>query len=180
MDIFQVIGNRRSIRKYKDIPVERQKIEQILDAARLAPSWKNQQCWRFLVLSDEGKRRAMLDAFPDDNPGKKALAQAPVVIVVCADQEESGIENGIEYYVADTAIAFQHLCLAAHALGLGSCWMGWYEEGAIRTALGIPDRFRVVGVTPLGYPDQEPKARPRKELSEIAFFEDWGKPYDNC
>jgi nitroreductase len=173
MDIFQVIKDRRSIRKYKDTPVELEKIEQVLDAARLAPSWKNMQCWRFLVLTDPDKRNRVLESFPDDNPGKKAIAMAPVVIVVCADPAESDVENGIEYFVADTAIAFEHLCLAAHALGLGTCWMGWYDESAIKRSLGIPEGIRIVGITPIGYPDQEPKARPRKELSEIAFFDVW-------
>jgi nitroreductase len=173
MDIFQVIRDRRSIRKYKDTPVERENIEQILDAARLAPSWKDMQCWRFLVLDDAEKRAKVLAAFPDDNPGKKAIAMAPVVIVVCADPRESGVENGIEYYIADTAIAFEHLCLAAHALGLGTCWMGWYNEEQIKRALAIPDDIRIIGITPLGYPDQEPKARPRKELPEIAYFNEW-------
>jgi nitroreductase len=173
MDIFQVIRDRRSIRKYKETPVEREKIEQVLDAARLAPSWKNLQCWRFMVLTDPEKRAKLLDSFPDDTPGKKAIGMAPVVIVVCADPSESDVENGIEYFVADTAIAFEHLCLAAHALGLGTCWMGWYDEARIKSSLGIPAAIRIVGITPLGYPDQEPKARPRKELGEIAFFDEW-------
>jgi nitroreductase len=173
MDIFQVFKDRRSIRKYKDTPVERETIEQVLDAARLAPSWKNLQCWRFLVLTDPGKRALLLEAFPDDNPGKKAIAMAPVVVVVCANPYESDVENGIEYFVADTAIAFEHLCLAAHALGLGTCWMGWYDEALIKSALAIPAGIRIVGITPLGYPDQEPKPRPRKELGEIAYFNEW-------
>ncbi|GFO64025.1 nitroreductase family protein [Geomonas paludis] len=174
MDVFQAINDRRSIRKYRDTPVEWDKVSQVLDAGRLAPSWKNMQCWRFLVLSAGGKRSALLDAFPDDNPGKKALTQAPVTIVVCADPAQSGVENGIEYYVADTAIAFEHICLAAHGLGLGTCWMGLFDERTLKESLGIPDGIRVVGVTPLGYPDQEPKARPRKDLAEIAYHNDWG------
>lgn len=173
MDFFQVVRDRRSIRKYKDTPVEREKIEQILDAARLAPSWKNMQCWRFLVLSEEEKKRRVLDAFPESNPGTKAIASAPVVIVVCANPAESDVENGIPYFVADASIAFEHLCLAAHALGLGTCWMGWYNEEQIKLSLGIPPEMRIVGITPLGYPDQEPKPRPRKELKDIAFFEQW-------
>ena len=173
MDIFQTMRDRRSIRKYKDTPVEMETIQQILDAARLAPSWKNMQCWRFLVLTDPEQRAKTVDAFPDDNPGKKAIAEAPVVIVVCADPRESGVENGIEYYIADTAIAFEHLCLAAHALGLGTCWMGWYNEEKIKQALGIPVAIRIIGLTPLGYPDQEPKPRPRKTLEEIALFNEW-------
>jgi nitroreductase len=174
MDVFEVINQRRSIRKYRDLPVEWDKVSQVLDAARLAPSWKNTQCWRFLVLTNSEKRAALLDAFPEDNPGKKALAQAPVVIIACADPAESGVENGIEYYIADTAIAFEHICLAAHGLGLGTCWMGWYDEAAVKTRLEIPSSIRVVGVTPLGYPDQEPKQRPRKELADIAFHNNWG------
>lgn len=173
MDIFQAIRDRRSIRRYKDIPVEVEKVEQVLDAARLAPSWKNMQCWRFLVVREQAARELLLSAIPDDNPGKKAIGAAPVVILVCADPEESDVENGITYYVADTAIAFEHLCLAAHAVGLGTCWMGWYDEALIKRAFRMPEQVRVVGLTPLGYPDQEPKPRPRKELAEIAFFDVW-------
>ena len=173
MDIFQVFRDRRSIRKYKDTPVEQEKITQILDAARLAPSWKNMQCWRFLVLTDADKRGSLLEAFPPDNPGAKAIAAAPVVIVVCGNPAESDVENGIDYFVADVSIAFEHLCLAAHALGLGTCWMGWYNENMVKRTLGIPDDIRIVGITPLGYPDQEPKPRPRKQLSEIVYFNQW-------
>jgi nitroreductase len=174
MDLFQAIRDRRSIRKYKETPVEDEKLRHILDAARLAPSWKNMQCWRFLVVSDVETKTRLAAAFPEDNPGYKALVQAPLIIVVCADPAESGVENGIDYFVADTAIAFTHLCLAAQALGLGTCWMGWYDEARLKVAAGVPENFRVVGVTPLGYPDQEPKARPRKELHEIAYLEKWG------
>jgi nitroreductase len=173
VDVFQAIRDRRSIRKYKDAPVEREKIEQVLEAARLAPSWKNLQCWRFLVLMDPARKTAMLSAFADDNPGKKALSQAPVAIPVCADPAESDRSHGIDYYVADASIAFSQICLAAHALGLGTCWMGLFDEADVKAKLNITHNMRVIGVTPLGYPDQEPKPRPRKELSEIAFFDEW-------
>lgn len=173
MDIFQVFRDRRSIRKYRDTPVEQEKIEQVLDAARLAPSWKNLQCWRFLVLTDADRRARVLEAFPDDNPGTKAIAGAPVVIVACGNPAESDVENGIPYFAVDVAIAFEHICLAAHALGLGTCWMGWYDEDRLKRALGIPDEIRIVGITPLGHPDQEPKPRPRKQLSEIACYNQW-------
>lgn len=174
MDLFQTIAARRSIRKYQERPVEAEKVRLVLDAARLAPSWKNLQCWRFLVIADAAKKARLVAAFPEENPGRKALLQAPLVILVCAAPAESGVENNIDYYIADTAIAFAHLCLAAQALGLGTCWMGLYDEGLLKGATGVPADFRVVGVTPLGYPDQEPKARPRKELHEIAYLEEWG------
>lgn len=176
MDLFQAITGRRSIRKYKPTPVEPAKIKQVINMARLAPSWKNLQCWRFLVLTDADRRAALVNAFPDENPGKKAIAAAPCIILVCADPSESGVENGMEYFMADAAIAFDHLCLAAYGLGLGTCWMGWYHEESIKEALGIPQQFKVVGLTPLGYPDQSPNPRPRKELAEIAFCENWGTP----
>ncbi|WP_136514130.1 nitroreductase family protein [Geomonas edaphica] len=174
MDVFQAITGRRSIRKFKTTPVEPGKIKQVLNLARLAPSWKNLQCWRFLVLTEPERIGRLFEAFPDDNPGKKAIASAPCIVVVCADPNESGVENGIEYYIADAALAFDHLCLAAYGLGLGTCWMGWYDEERIKEALGIPAGIKVVGLTPLGYPDQSPNPRPRKELAEVAFSEEWG------
>ncbi len=173
MDIFEIFRNRRSIRKYQNRAVEKDQLERVLDAARLAPSWKNLQCWHFLVVSDPVCRDALLQAFPQDNPGTKAIATAPLSIVVCADPRESGRENGIEYYIADAAIAFEHLCLAAHALGLGTCWMGWFQEEKIKDALAIPANIKVVGITPLGYPAQEPTPRPRKTLAEIVSFNRW-------
>ncbi len=173
MDIFQVFRDRRSIRRYRDTPVEQEKIEHILEAARLAPSWKNLQCWHFIVINEEARRHELLDAFHPDNPGTKAVASAPVIIVVCADPKLSGVENGIEYYIADTAMAFEHLCLAAHALGMGTCWMGWFDEQKIKDSLQIPAGIKVVGVTPLGYPDQQPNQRPRKELSDIVSLNQW-------
>ena len=175
MDLFKAIIERRSIRRYTDQPVEYYKLLNVLGAARLAPSWKNQQCWRFLVLRDAVKREAVLPCFHEMNPGRKALAQSPVIIVVCADPSESAVEEGKDYYLADTAIAFEHLCLAAHSMGLGTCWVGWFDEVALKQTLSIPDGLRVVGVTPLGYPDQVPKPRPRKNLREIACLDEWGK-----
>lgn len=176
MDFFEVINERRSIRKYKDIPVPTESIVQILDAARLAPSWHNQQCWRFLVVTDPEKRERMVDVVSEVNPGRKGLQQAPALIVVCACPEESGVREGKEYYMADSAMAFEHICLAAKALGLGTCWIGGFSEDTLKGIVDIPEGVRVVGITPLGYPDQEPKPRPRKELAEIAFLEKWGEP----
>lgn len=176
MEFFEVIRERRSIRRYKDLPVAPEAIEQILNAARLAPSWHNQQCWRFLVLTSAAAREKLLDVVLDANPGKRGLHQAPVLIVICGCPGESGTREGKEYYMADAAIAFEHLCLAAKALGLGTCWIGGFDEGALRKILNIPESVRIVGITPLGHPDQEPSPRPRKSLAEIAFLEEWGQP----
>lgn len=175
MDVFEAIEARVSVRKYKADPVEKEKLELVLNAGRRAPSWKNQQCVRFLVLTSPEKRQAAFSALPDDNPAKKALAQAPAVIVVCADPAQSGVANGIDYYVADAAAAFEHLCLAARALGLGTCWVGIFDEAALKREFGLPAGIRVVALTPIGYPEYYPAPRPRKELSEITFYESWGE-----
>lgn len=175
MELFETIEKRRSVRKYKNMPLEKEKIEQVLNAARLAPSWKNMQCWRFLVLESEEKRQAVLSAIPDDNPCKKGLGMAPVIIVVCADPEESGHDNGIDFWIADAAIALEHMCLAATALGLGTCWVAWLDENKLKNNLQIPDKFRVIGLTPLGYPEYQPNPRPRKKLSEITYYDSWPK-----
>ncbi len=174
MDIFEAIETRVSVRKYKPAPVEREKLELVLNAGRRAPSWKNQQCARFLVLTSPEKKRAVFSAVPEGNPAKKSLSQAPVIIVVCADPSQSGVSNGIDYYVADAAAALEHLCLAARALGLGTCWVGIFDETALKKELGLPAGARVVALTPLGYPEYEQAPRPRKELSEITFYENWG------
>lgn len=175
MDFRTVIEGRRSIRKYKDTPVETEKIQSILEAARLAPSWKNMQCWRFILIDDPEVKNSALEAFNDDNPGKKGIAMAPILLVVCADPKESGIEDGKEFYLADAAIAFEHIMLAAFNEGLGTCWMGLLDEDKLKRVLEIPETLKVIGVTPLGYPDQDPKPRPRKAMEEILFKNKWGK-----
>lgn len=176
MEFHSVIQGRRSIRKFKPDPVENEKIQAVLEAGRLAPSWKNMQCWKFIVVKTPESRQAVMDAFADDNPGKKALASAPVIIVACGNPEASGKENGKDYYLVDLGIAFEHILLAAYDLGLGSVFMGLFDEDTIKKNLQVPAEWRVVGVTPLGYPDQAPNQRPRKEMSEIVFAESWGKP----
>lgn len=177
MEFMDVIAGRRSIRKYKADPVEKEKIQAVLNAARLAPSWKNMQCWKFMVLESQAGKEAVLQGFADDNPGKKALVAAPVLLVICGDPKFSGVENEKDYYLVDLGIAFEHVILAAHDQGLGTCFMGMFDEEVVKKNLKVPADWRVVGVTPLGYPDQEPKARPRNELKDIVFGETWGSQY---
>lgn len=173
MNIFEAVEARRSIRRYKPDPVGEEQVSRVLNAARLAPSWKNLQCWRFIVVRGEEGKAALQAAFADSNPGKKAIMAAPVMIVLCADPQASGKMGDKEYYLVDSGIAMENLMLAARAEGLGTCWLGEFEESAAKAALGIPDAWRVVGLTPLGYPDQDPKPRPRKTFEEIVYREKW-------
>mgnify|MGYP001124973505 CR=1 FL=1 len=179
MDFYQVLQERRSVRKYKPDPVSQDKLDRILDAARIAPSWKNLQGWKFIIVRDPEKKAALADSMPETNPARKAVGQtAPVVIVVCANPDESGKKDGKEYYLLDAGLAMQQLVLAAHAESLGTCWVAMFDEYKARDVLGVPDEYRLVAFTPLGVAEKHPSQRPRKELSEIVYNEEWGKKYN--
>ena len=184
MELFEAIKTRRSIRKYLDKPVEDEKLRAVLEAVQQAPSWANMQCWRMVVVTDKKVKQELSDlSYVESyfspkgykaNPSKKALAEAPVVIVLCADPQQSGTLWGQSYYLVDAGIASQNLMLAARALGLGSVFVGVYDEVKVKGILNIPANIRVVGLFPLGYPTEEGKGGPgRKPLEEISFEGMW-------
>jgi nitroreductase len=184
MEFFEALSTRRSIRKYQDRPVEEEKLRAVLDALRASPSWANQQCPRLIVVKDAETKRGIselsfLESFfapkgYKTNPAMKALAQAPVVLVLCADPTQSGTIRDQDYYLADCGIAAQSLMLAANAQGLGTVFVGIFQEEPLRDLLGIPENIRVVGLFPLGYSAEEKKEGPkRKPLEEICFSERW-------
>jgi nitroreductase len=166
VSFLDLAKKRRSIRKYKPDPIPPETLEYILEAARLAPSWKNLQCWRYIVVTNPDKRRAVST--------RDWVAEAPVIIVGCADPELSGTRYNQQYYLLDMGISMEHIILAASEKGLGTCWIGGqYDEVAIKEALGIPDETRVVALTPIGYPAETPKPKDRKPLDEIVSYEKW-------
>ncbi|HPU00365.1 MAG: nitroreductase [Firmicutes bacterium] len=178
MDLYEALEGRRSIRKYTADPVPDETLQKLLQAARLAPSWKNGQCWRFIVVRDPSRKQQLSASLPDGNPCKRAIAEAPVVIVLCADPHASGHQDGKDYYLLDAGLAMQQLMLAAHAEGLGTCWVALFDEAAARPACHVPEPYRIVALTPLGVPAHQPSPRPRRELKEIVFAEEWGKPLE--
>jgi nitroreductase len=187
MEVLEAIKTRRSIRKYKTTPVDDKTIELVLEAARWAPSWANTQCWRFVVVRDSDIKSKLADTLiaVSDRPNRAtdAIRNAPVVIVACAELGKSGYyareskelatDKG-DWYMFDVALAMQNLTLAAHSLGLGTVHVGAFDAKKIATILGVTEGFCVVSMTPLGYPDEEPDLRPRKELAEIVFYDKYG------
>ena len=169
MDVSEAIRKRRSIRKYQARKVENDKIERVLEAGRLAPSAKNLQEWRFIVVRDDGRRRRLAEAAK----GQTFVGEAPVVIAACATMTDYVMTCGQLTYPIDLAIAVEHMVLAAAAEGLGTCWIGAFYEEEVKKVLNVPPQVRVVALLPLGYPDESPAPRPRKEMEEIVAFETW-------
>lgn len=167
MDVFMAIANRRSIRKYQPKDVEQAKIDKVLEAGRLSPSAANRQEWKFIVVKDKGTRQKLVGAAN----GQKFVGEAPVVIVGCAVDSSAIMPCGQYSYTVDLSIAFAYMILEAHELGLGTCWLGAFKEDDVKKVLGIPNSVRVVAMTPLGYPDESPTARPRKTTEQIVVQE---------
>ena len=169
MDIMEAIRSRRSIRAYQDRPVEQDKLNHILEAGRLAPSARNLQDWRFVVVQDKDKRQELSAAAR----GQAFVVQAPVVIAACGTETEYVMTCGQHCYPIDVTIAMDHMSLMATDLGLGSCWIGAFYEEQVKQILGIPENIRVVTMLTLGYPAEAPAARPRKRLDEIVAYDAW-------
>jgi len=167
MDVFSAIAERRSVRAYKDIDVEEEKLKKILEAARLSPSAGNRQEWKFIVVKNKGTREKLANAAL----GQAFIAEAPVIIVGCATESKSIMSCGQPVYTVDLSIAFSYIILQAYELGLGTCWLGAFKEDEVKKILKVPDQIRVVAMTPVGYPNQEPAKKPRKSLDQIVCFE---------
>ena len=167
MNVIEAIKTRRSVRSYQDKPVEPEKLEQILEAARLAPSACNFQEWKFIVVQDAGTRQALAKACHD----QAFIAEAPVVIGACSINPKRVMASGQSAAAVDLAIAVDHMTLAAVELGLGSCWIGAFDAPAVAKLLAVPADAVVVHVLPLGYPAKTPSARPRKSASEVVCQE---------
>ncbi|MBM4084275.1 MAG: nitroreductase [Planctomycetes bacterium] len=170
MDVMEAIRTRRSIRAYLDKPVEEEKLKRVLEAARLAPSAKNMQEWKFIVVRDPATRQKLVEAAK----GQKFVGEAPVVIAACGTKPDYVMSCGQLSHTVDVSIAVTHMCLQAVAEGLGTCWLGAFYEDQAKKILGVPDGVRIVALLPLGYPKESPAARPRKALGEIVCYDRWG------
>ena len=172
MNVIEAIQTRKSIRAYEDRPVEEEKLQAVLEAARLAPSANNSQDWRFIVVRDKATREKLMVA----SNSQLFVAGAPVVIACCAETDGRIMRCGHLAYPINVAIAIDHMTLAAVELGLGTCWIGSFYEDQAKAALGIPEGIRVVELLALGYPKHGDTGRPksRLEMNEIVHWEKWG------
>lgn len=164
--VLDNIKERRTIYNFKDEPVDDEKIEKILEAARWSPSWTNTQPWRFVVVKDEGVKREISEILPE--VFRKGIRNAAVTIVVLVNPEED------KYHcVEDGAAATQNMALAAKSLDLGSTWIGVFDtenEDEVRDVLDISNEYRVISLVPVGVPKKVPE-KERKELSSLILKE---------
>jgi nitroreductase len=174
MDLFEAIRERRSVRAFKTTPVPDELIDKVLEAAQWAPSAGNLQARSFIVVKDPKAKAALCAAALHQS----FIEEAPVNIVVCADERRSEIRYGQRgrelYSILDASAAVQNLLLAAHALGLGTCWIGAFSDNSVKKILNLPDWLRPIAIIPMGYPDEKPTAPPRVPLSEVTYLDRYG------
>jgi nitroreductase len=169
MAFSELIKTRYSVRAYKPDPVEDEKLEQVLEAARLAPTAANLQPFRFIVIRTKGREAELQRIYH-----RAWFTQAPVILCVCSIPAEGWVRvDGKGYTDVDAAIAMDHLILAATDLGLGTCWIAAFDPAAAREVLGLPDGVEPIAFTPLGYPASRPTAKQRKSLADMVRYERW-------
>jgi nitroreductase len=182
-NFLNLIRFRRSVRKFSDKPIEKEKLGLILEAGRLAPSSSNSQPWQFIVVKDKEIIKKLVEAVPLGIKPNLWFSNAPIVIICLAKPHL--IEHKLakilasDYHRIDTAIAIDHMVLMATSLGIGSCWVGWFDGKKVKKLLHIPKNVDVVMLLPMGYPQEQSteegmggiKPRPRKKLEEIVSYD---------
>lgn len=162
---------RRSIRKYSDKPVPDELVREVLNTAILAPSAGNLQAWEFIIVKSNAKKRGIVNACY----GQDFIADAPVVIIVCANMMRSGSKYGDRgkkfYAVADACIVSSYIQLAAADKGLGTVWVGAFDDDELSHLLSLPDHIRPISVLPLGYPGEDGHGKDRMSLDEVIHYE---------
>jgi nitroreductase len=171
MDVLEAIKGRRSIRAFKKEDISAETVDKLLDAARWAPSAGNIQPWEFIIVRKPEIKARLVEAALDQS----FIGEAPVVMVVCADEDRSSQRYGPRgktlYCIQDTAAAVQNILLTAHSLGLGTCWVGAFNEDETRNILNIPLGTRPVAIIPVGHPDESPSPRSKRPALQTVHHE---------
>lgn len=175
-EMLEFILRRQSERKYKDKPVEQEKLDRVLEAARMAPSACNAQPWKFVAVTDKELLSRIADAASAKLLGMNTfIGQAPVIIVIVREKPNfsskvGGTIKSKDYSLIDIGIATENICLQALAEGLGTCIIGWFDEGRLRSILGIPSSKRVELIITLGYAAGEYRQKKRKPKDETVTY----------
>ena len=169
MDFLELIKSRYSVRAYKNQPVEEEKLDKILQAARLAPTAVNYQPFKLILIHTKEREDELKQIYQAE-----WFKKAPIVICVCCEPQNAWVRrDGKNFADIDATIVMDHIILAATSLGLGTCWIGAFNAKAAREILKLPDEVEPLVFTPLGYPADEKPIRKRKDVSELVRYEQW-------
>ncbi len=172
MDFETLVTHRYSSRSYKPDPVEKEKLDKVLEAARMAPTAANRQPFQLIIIHTEGRQEELRRIYKPD----WFAVEPPLVICACAlpkkgwERQRYDSQN---YAIVDVSIVVDHITLQAADIGLGTCWVGAFDPQAAREILHLPDQVEPIAFTPLGYPNDAPKAKKRKPLEDLARYERW-------
>lgn len=181
MDSMEAIKGRRSVRSYRPDPILEEKLRKVLEAVQWAPSWANTQCWEVIVVREQATKKQLVETLPPSNPSREAILQAPITLAVIGIKGRAGFKKGEvctdkgDWYMFDTGLATQNLCLAAYAEGLGTVIVGNFDAVKAAKVLQVPEDKAVVIITPLGLPEKVPAPPRRKEIAEFVYHETYGK-----
>ncbi|WP_027369440.1 nitroreductase family protein [Desulfovermiculus halophilus] len=176
-DWIQAIKDRRSVRKFEEQPLSEDQIQTLLESVRWSASWANTQCWEVVVVRDEQIKSQLQETMAKGNPGTNAVVQAPVVFALCAKLQTSGYYKGQaptkfgDWFMFDLGLAAQNLCLAAHAMGLGSVMLGLFDHDQAARALKMPEAMELVTLIPVGVPAKVPSPPKRREIEEFTHWD---------
>jgi nitroreductase len=184
MELREAILKRRSIRGFTDYYVTDDELKEVIQAARWAPSWANTQTWSFIVARDKEIIEKIAGTYPEFNPARKCSISASAIIVVCAKKGVAGCREGRDitilqnWFMFDSGLAVQNLCLKAHELGLGTVIVGMLNHNELKNALSIPDDYEAIVAIPIGKPiEKDKKAPPRNPVDKILFLDKFGEPF---
>lgn len=178
--MVDLITNRRSIRRFQDKEIEPDILNQIFEAVRMSPSWGNMQCQELIVVRAAADKEKLAGMLSKKNPATLCTQSAPVVIAVCGNPKKSGyykdtqVTRYSQWFLYDLGIISQNICLKAWELGLGSVIVGSFEHQAAEELLNVPKEMELVALIPLGFPDHQPAAPKRREVSDFVHFDRFG------
>ena len=178
MQFYDVVKNRKSIKKFKNAPICAEKLTRMINAAMMAPSWKNSSGYKFILVDEKKQLEEISKAIVNkDNSAAQSILDAPMTAVIVADPNASGEVENKEFYLVDSAIAMEHFILAATNEGYGTCWIAAINEDIIKKALSIPQNYKVVAMTPIGEVAESKEHYDKKDVSDLVFSNTWDNSY---
>ena len=178
MEFYDVVKVRKSIKKFKNTPINTEKLARMINAAMMSPSWKNNTSYKFILVDEKSELEQISKAIMNkDNSAAQSIIDAPMTAIVVADPNDSGEVENKEYYLVDSAIAMEHFVLSATNEGYGTCWIAAIDEDIIKKTLSIPQNYKVVAITPIGEIAESKEHYDKKDVKDFVFLNTWDNAY---